>query len=409
MIVNRFRKIMDRGLLGMMPNTYVSPFAPPLHSLYQKLAVFDQHTFGTWSLPDGTVTPLYNRYRDFVKRVWRLDFPALNYLYNLALDYSLPEDTQQLLAQMRQSPTLTVSEAELNQHVEAAASLYPEVTQTIILADGTTSHQYISPDQIAPIVQSYRDAARILETRLRRASGLTLKGLRTLEIGTGTGLNCYAVAERGAVASTGIDIDYAEEGVVFRKDAITSFSSKNADLASKVELLQMNANQTTFGDAAFDLIYSTSVLEHVQDLHLTFKEMYRLLRPGGWAVHSVGPYWSPAGGHALVTLDFPWGHARLTDTEIHTYLRQLRPHEADKASRFLTQGLTQPHHVLTDYARFALEAGFELVCWQENVLDNHRALLNRDILAQTQALNPRVTLNDLLTNELILVLHKNAA
>lgn len=405
-MLNRVRRIVDRGLMGILPHTYVSPLTPPQLDYYKKLAHFDKQTFGTYTFPNGSTTPLYTKYRDVVKRTWRLMFPQLSYLYNLAVYHPLPKETQQLLDEIRQLPTLPVDENTLQQHADAVAAHYPQVSRTITDASGNTYWQYLNPDQVTPIIKSYRGMAGILETLLRRADGKTLKNLHTLEIGTGTGLNCYAVAERGAASSKGIDIEYAQESFVFRQEVIQEFVRRQSDIASRVELLNMNANQTTFEDASFDLIHSTSVLEHVQELHQTFKEMYRLLKPGAWAIHSIGPYFGPAGGHALVSLDFPWGHARLSDEQIHDYLRQHRPHEAEKASNFLTYGLTQPHHVLADYALYALQAGFEMVEWRENMLDNHRALITGEVFDQVKSHYPHVTLNDLLTNELVMVLHK---
>ena len=37
-----------------------------------------------------------------------------------------------------------------------------------------------------------------------------------------------------------------------------------------------------FPDASFDLIYSWAVLEHVEQPHLTFSEIHRVLKPNGW-------------------------------------------------------------------------------------------------------------------------------
>lgn len=405
-MLNRVKRIVDRGLAGMLPNAYVSPFTPPQHSNYRQLAHFDKTSFATFALSHDITTPLYKYYRDFVKRTWRLSFPALSYLYNLHSKFTLPPETRQLLEEILQSSTLTMTETVLNDYMEKMAAQYPQVTKKILLPDGTSTYGYAPSETTRAVVKSYRTSARRLETQLRRAGHLSLKGLHTLEIGTGTGLNCYAVAERGTDSSTGIDIEYLTDGVVFRQDAIEVFLQNQPSLAARVNLLNMDANHTTFDSARFDVIHSTSVLEHVQDLPQTFREMYRLLKPGGWAIHSINPYFGPGGGHALVTLDFAWGHARLSDDQIQTYLQTYRPHEAEKAAQFLAHGLTHPHHILGDYALFALQAGFEIIHWEENWLDNHRSLLTSQVYEQVQSNYPRVTLNDLLTNELMMVLHK---
>lgn len=402
----RTTRIFDRLLLAAMPNTYVSRLQPPLRQRYQELVSFDQTPMGEYPLHDGSVATLYVGYRDFVKRSWRLMFPPLQYLYSLSMVNRVDADAKQVLDSILQAQTLTVSLDKIQALADAHAKKNRDITGIAVTADGQEKWQFATPNSLSPIVESYRQASRILEARLKRASGHTLKGLSTLEMGTGQGLHPFANVERGAAKAVGLDLSYAPKSWLQRAEAINTFAEKTPDIRNRVSLQNMNANHTDFADHTFDLVHSTSVLEHVQDIQQNFQEMFRLLKPGGWAIHSVGPYFGPIGGHALVTLDFPWGHARLADDAIEAYLHRQRPHEAKDAIDFLQHGLTQPHHVLHDYMQFALEAGFELVFWEENILDSHRALLSSTVVQQVRHHYPAVTVNDLLTNELVITLYR---
>ena len=55
-----------------------------------------------------------------------------------------------------------------------------------------------------------------------------------------------------------------------------------------------DAQRLTYGDAAFDLVTSTEVLEHVPDDRRAFAEIYRVLRPGGSLVFTVPLMDAPA-------------------------------------------------------------------------------------------------------------------
>jgi ubiquinone/menaquinone biosynthesis C-methylase UbiE len=45
-----------------------------------------------------------------------------------------------------------------------------------------------------------------------------------------------------------------------------------------------HAERLPFGDAGFDLVYSVDVVHHLRDLDAAFREVYRVLKPGGRSV-----------------------------------------------------------------------------------------------------------------------------
>lgn len=55
-----------------------------------------------------------------------------------------------------------------------------------------------------------------------------------------------------------------------------------------------------FPDASFDFIYSYSVIEHVMEPELAFREIYRVLKPGGVSLHNCPSRWRPIETHMFV-------------------------------------------------------------------------------------------------------------
>jgi SAM-dependent methyltransferase len=55
-----------------------------------------------------------------------------------------------------------------------------------------------------------------------------------------------------------------------------------------------------FADGEFDLVYSTTVMEHVTDPGIALAEIARVLRPGGLSVHVFPARWRPIEPHIFV-------------------------------------------------------------------------------------------------------------
>jgi predicted SAM-dependent methyltransferase len=64
----------------------------------------------------------------------------------------------------------------------------------------------------------------------------------------------------------------------------------SADLEPGKAMVSMDITVMSFGDDCFDVILCSHVLEHVEDDRAAMSEMYRVLRPGGWAAIMVPSY-----------------------------------------------------------------------------------------------------------------------
>jgi len=97
------------------------------------------------------------------------------------------------------------------------------------------------------------------------------RGKRVLEIGFGPGYDTLKFMQAGAVYS-GIDI--TSENVARTKQHLGFFG-----YAPDVQ--QGDAENLPFEDNTFDIVYSNGVLHHVPGIQKAFKEVHRVLRPGG--------------------------------------------------------------------------------------------------------------------------------
>jgi hypothetical protein len=57
-----------------------------------------------------------------------------------------------------------------------------------------------------------------------------------------------------------------------------------ADLESPLAKVKMDIQAMPFGDGEFDVIFCNHILEHVDDDRLAMREMWRVMRRGGWGV-----------------------------------------------------------------------------------------------------------------------------
>ncbi len=127
---------------------------------------------------------------------------------------------------------------------------------------------------------SHRYPMDLLESLLGRDK---LKSAKILEIGSGNGFFlCYALKQ-------GLDIIGTEpgedDGFNGRYQRIVELLEENKIPDPKSKILNDPAENLPFAENTFDMVVSTAVLEHVQDLDASVMESLRVLKPGGllWA------------------------------------------------------------------------------------------------------------------------------
>lgn len=121
----------------------------------------------------------------------------------------------------------------------------------------------------------------------------SLDGARMLDVGGGPGFFADAFAARGATY-VAVDADAGEMRLHGRAPGPRTVQASGAALP--------------FCDGAFDIAYSSNVLEHVPDPWAMADEMVRVVRPGGLVVISYTLWFGPWGGHETAPWHLLGGH-----------------------------------------------------------------------------------------------------
>lgn len=132
-------------------------------------------------------------------------------------------------------------------------------------------------------MQRFRMNPALLAQLRAHAAACAPEPARILDWGCGRGRSVALLRQEG-FAAFGVDIDRA-----VLENGHELFRARGLD---PERLLRHIDDLGAFGDGDFDIVFSEETLEHVADLARVARESFRLLRPGGLAVHSFpGSRW----------------------------------------------------------------------------------------------------------------------
>ena len=138
------------------------------------------------------------------------------------------------------------------------------------------------------IDREYEDITKFVDQAIQHFSPGRRSGKRVLDFGCGSG----GLVDRLAT------LGYAAEGC-----DIKPFWDGSSPLAKRLSVISQNPYRLPFDDNYFDLVLSTSVLEHAQNKGELFREIHRVLAPSGVAMHLYPSKWYiPTEPHIYVPL-----------------------------------------------------------------------------------------------------------
>jgi SAM-dependent methyltransferase len=348
---------------------------------------------------DGRIIPVYRSYRYSIKAGWR-SFPGLDHLAKLDARGCLVETESAFLQKAMGTRTVMVAPDEAMSVAEKAVERNLD-----LFLPGSQNDQGLPefrPEkrQLQETVRIFRRRHAAMFEQLAAAGIFSVpRQAKVLEIGYTTGGHSIFAFEQLGFKAFGIDNYYG--GLIGEQ---TLHGNNKFALGSNVTFETGDITTTTsFPSESMDLVFSASVLEHIQDLAGAFVEMYRLLKPGGAIIHNYSPYFSHDGGHALGIGDSPWAHVRLCKEEYLRYLRELRPNEYAMASEWIAGAL---HRDMPQWKvqRLAVNAGFRIGMWMakpspRNWLDS----LTPEIMKECFAATPGIGIEDLISRSVSFV------
>lgn len=110
----------------------------------------------------------------------------------------------------------------------------------------------------------------------RLLQGLALGGKSVLDIGCGAGgVDVSLVRDHGAGYVTGIDV---EDTVLVHARS----RAEKAGLSDRIGVAKVVPGPLPFPPQSFDVVFSKDSIVHIPDKHALMREVYRVLKPGGW-------------------------------------------------------------------------------------------------------------------------------
>ena len=259
---------------------------------------------------------------------------------------------------------------------------------------------YWDPPPAAPI--SDRQTGRILLQvhqilDVFKSSGISLSGKKFLDIGTGNGMVPKLMLELSELnEAVGTDpfldgehktswqVHDHEEGVRRIRSFIDRFPSESLDLeyykqyishenmtfipqpiplpsrkSKSYRFSQVGAHDLPTLGEKFDILYCKAI-EHIHDWDLVFHSASKSISNEGSFYLKHRSFFSYLGPHRYSSIDIPWGHVLLSDSEYRRYLQEFHLERSESMCDFYFNGLSYPRNTVGEMVKIASMHGFSL-------------------------------------------------
>lgn len=151
----------------------------------------------------------------------------------------------------------------------------------------------LTPEDLAP-VDEFHIRGRTATLELAHTAGVD-STKRVLDVGSGVGGTSRCLAREFGCRVTGIDLtdDYCRAAAML---------SDRIGLGELVDYRQGDATNLPFPKASFDIVWTEHVAMNIPDKPVLYREMYRVLKPGG----TLAIYDILAGPSGPVLFPVPW-------------------------------------------------------------------------------------------------------
>ena len=342
---------------------------------------------------------IFSNYRYKIKHGWRF-FNSLDSLYFLKKKNLLNEKEIFFFENAIGTRTLTIPIQEINIFSQKVCQKF---------------QKFFFKESLENVPKIKNDLKKHYEL-LYAFKKMNLKNINFLNYITKRILNINSnILEIGYTSGGYSTMAYQELG--FNSFGIDNFYDGNFDqtcpiykdardqLKSRAVFLKGDISKKNLGyEKMFDLIYSTSVLEHIRDIDSSFLEMNRLLKDNGIIFHHYGPYFCVKGGHALGIGDCPYMHLQLSHNEYISYLKINRPFESEVATRWINENMNK---ISQKTMREKIEkAGFEILYFKSFNYDKYNLDLTPKIYKNIKKNYNFLTINDLLGTTVTIIAQK---